>query len=99
MNTGSGIHSGKQPVVRVEDRSQDRRHRLCEPGFVLMVCLLGTLVALAYAPTLWSGYIWDDDAYVTGNAVLRDWGGLWRIWFDPSATPQYYPLVHTGFWI
>jgi tetratricopeptide (TPR) repeat protein len=26
-------------------------------------------------------------------------GGLYRIWFEPGATAQYYPLVHTSFWI
>ena len=30
---------------------------------------------------------------------MRDWPGLWRIWFDFTATPQYYPLVHTSFWL
>src|SRR5262249_45486376 len=26
-------------------------------------------------------------------------GGLGRIWFEPQASPQYYPLVFTSFWI
>jgi protein O-mannosyl-transferase len=30
---------------------------------------------------------------------LGDLRGLVRIWFDPGATPQYYPLVHTSFWL
>jgi tetratricopeptide (TPR) repeat protein len=25
--------------------------------------------------------------------------GLWRIWFDLGATQQYYPLLHSAFWI
>lgn len=25
--------------------------------------------------------------------------GLRRIWLDPSAAPQYYPVLHTAFWI
>ena len=59
-----------------------------------------TLVAvLAYLPALGSGFIWDDDAYVTQNLTLRSAEGLWRIWFQPGATPQYYPLVHTTFWL
>ena len=33
------------------------------------------------------------------NPTLRTPAGLWRIWFDYRATPQYYPLVHTSFWI
>lgn len=57
------------------------------------------ITGLAYLPTLWAGFIWDDDDYVVENASLRDTVGLVRIWTDPQATPQYYPLVHTTFWI
>jgi len=62
-----------------------------------VLALFGLLVA-AYIPSLRGGFIWDDDGYVTANQTLRTLAGLWRIWFDPSATPQYYPLVHTTFW-
>ncbi len=30
---------------------------------------------------------------------LRSWPGLWRIRSDLEATPQYYPLRHTDFWL
>jgi Flp pilus assembly protein TadD len=46
-----------------------------------------------------AGFIWDDDVYVTANSMLSSPGGLAQIWFDPSATVQYYPLVHTSFWL
>jgi len=46
-----------------------------------------------------AGFIWDDDMYVTSNAVLRTFDGLRRIWLEPSALPQYYPLVHSTFWL
>ena len=61
--------------------------------------LVLVLMITAYAPALRGGYIWDDDDYVTRNETLLSADGLWRIWSDPSATPQYYPLVHTSFWI
>jgi Flp pilus assembly protein TadD len=61
--------------------------------------LLLCLVALAYSPALHSGFIWDDDSYVTENLTLRNLRGLRQIWFTPAATPQYYPLVHTSFWL
>ncbi|MFO1487944.1 MAG: tetratricopeptide repeat protein [Verrucomicrobiota bacterium] len=64
----------------------------------LGACFFGLLV-WAYLPALRGGFIWDDDAYVTENQTLRNLSGLWEIWFDPSATPQYYPLVHTSYWI
>src|SRR5665213_3897548 len=44
------------------------------------------------------GFIWDDDAHVT-PAMLRSLHGLWRIWFQPGATQQYYPLLHSAFWV
>src|ERR1043166_3143918 len=56
-------------------------------------------VLIAYIPAMRGGYIWDDDRYVTKNVTLRDNAGLRRIWFDVGATPQYYPLVFTSFWI
>lgn len=54
---------------------------------------------LVYLPSLSNRYIWDDDDYVTQNLNLRSPEGLRRIWFEPGATRQYYPLVHTTFWI
>ena len=30
---------------------------------------------------------------------LRSWAGLNRIWFHFGATSQYYPLLHTAFWL
>jgi tetratricopeptide (TPR) repeat protein len=42
--------------------------------------------------------LWDDDAHVTRPA-LQSLRGLGRIWFDLGATQQYYPLLHTAFWI
>ena len=54
--------------------------------------------ALAYLPA-WNGKpIWDDDLHVT-PPELRSVHGLVRIWTEPSAAPQYYPLLHTVFWI
>ena len=64
--------------------------------------LLGLLVLVtlaAYYPALRGGFVWDDDAYVTQNPTLRDVEGLRRIWFELDAVPQYYPLVHTAFWV
>ncbi len=33
------------------------------------------------------------------KTALRSLHGLWRIWFDLGATQQYYPLLHSAFWI
>lgn len=42
--------------------------------------------------------MWDDAAHVT-RPDLRHLEGLRRIWFDPGATQQYYPLLHSAFWL
>lgn len=57
--------------------------------------LAGTL--LAYWPALSAGFIWDDDAHLT-PPHLRSLDGLARIWTEPGATQQYYPLLHSVFW-
>jgi len=64
-------------------------------GFVLILLLVVTV----YRPALNAGFIWDDDDYVTANMTLRDVEGLTRIWTEPTSIPQYYPVVHTTFWI
>ncbi len=53
---------------------------------------------LVYAPALNGAFLWDDDAHVTRPA-LRSLHGLWSIWFDLGATQQYYPLLHSAFWV
>ena len=63
----------------------------------LAVLLL--VVVIVYIPALQSGYIWDDETYVTENQTLRSMEGLGRIWFEIGATKQYYPLLFTAWWV
>ena len=53
---------------------------------------------MAYLPALDGGLLWDDAAHIT-RPELRSLHGLWRIWSDLGATQQYYPLLHSAFWI
>src|SRR5882672_5995973 len=53
---------------------------------------------LAYLPALGGGTIWDDAGHIT-RADLQSLAGLMRIWFEPGATQQYYPLLHSAFWL
>jgi len=55
-------------------------------------------VLAAYLPALDGGLVWDDAAHIT-PAGLQSLHGLWRIWFELGATQQYYPLLHTAFWV
>lgn len=65
---------------------------------LLEILGLFALVGLAYIPVWRAGFVWDDDAHVT-RAALRSWSGLRQIWFHLGATQQYYPFVHSAFWI
>ena len=56
------------------------------------------LTLLVYFPALRGDFLWDDDAHVT-KPELQSWHGLQRIWIEPGATQQYYPLLHTAFWV
>src|SRR5688572_2104371 len=79
----------------IEHRStQPNRLRTLAPSLALI-----GLTFLAYLPALKAGFIWDDPDYVTQNATLRSPEGLWQIWFIPRSIPQYYPMVHTTFWV
>ncbi len=61
--------------------------------------LLLAITVLSYSSALTGGYIWDDDMYLTENKALTSVHGLARIWTTPNASPQYYPMVFTTFWI
>ena len=60
--------------------------------------LIAAATLLVYLPTLSAGFIWDDDGHIT-RTDLRSLAGLVRIWFEPGATQQYYPLLHSAFWL
>ena len=64
----------------------------------LFIAALAAAVFLVYRPALHGGILWDDDEHLT-RAELQTWQGLYHIWFDVGATLQYYPLLHTAFWI
>ena len=66
---------------------------------ILILVLIGVATVIAYASTLSAGFIWDDDDYILNNRNLATAGGIWDIWTKPLSIPQYYPLVHTTYWL
>jgi len=64
----------------------------------LLLPALLLAVAAVYTPAWNGGMLWDDDGHITPQG-LRSWSGLQRIWFDLGATQQYYPVVHSLFWL
>jgi len=67
--------------------------------YLALSAILVLATVLAYLPSLQGGFIWDDPDYVVNNSTLRDANGLLRMWTDIRSLPQWYPLVHTTFWV
>jgi len=61
------------------------------------VVLAGVLL-IAYGPALAGGLLWDDPGHVT-RPELQSLAGLGRIWGEFGATQQYYPVLHSAFWL
>jgi tetratricopeptide (TPR) repeat protein len=64
-----------------------------------LALLLVAATVVAYLPALHGGFIWDDDIHIWKNPSVRSPAGLWEIWFKHGATPQFYPLTFTFFWV
>jgi len=63
------------------------------------LCLiLAVVTMLAYQPAWNGGLLWDDEANIA-SPELRSLDGLRRIWFEPRATQQYYPLLYSSYWL
>ena len=88
--TAPGI--GEKPSLPQENALANR---LRDAG---MSALFFCATLLAYLPALRGGLLWDDNMHVT-RADLQSLHGLWRIWFELGATQQYYPLLHSAFWL
>ena len=63
-----------------------------------MVLSVFAAALTCYWPALGGSMLWDDPGHVT-RPDLRPWSGLLRIWTDVHATQQYYPVLHSAFWI
>ncbi|HVM50094.1 MAG TPA: tetratricopeptide repeat protein [Candidatus Acidoferrum sp.] len=85
--------------MKVSARSPFTNRGPTSPKVSLSPLWLGVLLAVAtivtYLPALRGGFIWDDDDYVTQNAMLTAPDGLTQIWFSAHHQSQYFPLVYT----
>jgi tetratricopeptide (TPR) repeat protein len=83
-----------KPHQRAAEPTADSR-RWARPAGLLLVLLVTFLV---YRPALTGAVLWDDNGHIT-KPELRSFSGLANIWLKLGATQQYYPLLHTAFWI
>ncbi|MBK8915128.1 MAG: tetratricopeptide repeat protein [Phycisphaerales bacterium] len=97
-------HSSAIPPRRPSDAPSDAR-LFNGGGASAFISALSALLPVAaalllYLPAVQRGWIgWDDSTYVTQNDLITKPGGLQRIWTDPHASPQYYPLTFTSYWV
>src|SRR5579862_1022347 len=86
----------KKTTARPQPVTASRLHQRWHDAAAFALILLLTLIA--YSPALNGTLLWDDEAHITPPA-LQSLHGLHRIWFELGATQQYYPLLHTAFWL
>ena len=75
--------------------SHSTKDRTGYPKWLWLALFIIAATLAAYWPVFSAGFIWDDDAYVTGNTLLTAPDGLSRIWFSAHSQSQYFPLGHT----
>jgi len=85
------VMTGNHPPVDATSTKTARRTLLLAASVV-------AATFLTYFPSLQGELIWNDLDYVTKPA-LRSLAGLQSIWLQPGATEQYYPLLHSAFWL
>lgn len=85
------------PPATGETPATGTRALIDRPWLPAVILLL--LTVAAYLPVLRCGFVWDDDAYVTKNALIQSPGDFSKFWLDRYSTPQYYPLVFSTFWL
>jgi tetratricopeptide (TPR) repeat protein len=65
---------------------------------LVIALLLCGLCLIVYFPVLYGSELWDDGFHLTAPG-LRSLSGLGHIWFQLGATQQYYPILHSFFWL
>ncbi len=51
-----------------------------------------------FSPALHGDWLWNDKSFLAESSLVRDPGGLWRIWFARQG-PDYFPLRTTVQWV
>jgi tetratricopeptide (TPR) repeat protein len=87
----------KRPKLKTGAEEINTKRSLSFNG-VFRAALILLLVFIAYLPVLKAGFIWDDDDFLTNNALIKASDGLYRFWFT-TEPPDYFPLTSTMLWI
>jgi len=65
---------------------------------LLQSAVIAVAVLVIYWPILHGGWLWDDDWYITANALMNDPWRVWKAFFEPGSFVEYYPLQQTIQW-
>jgi hypothetical protein len=76
------------PAPALSDRAR-------QIGLATLLVVIGLAV---YLPSLRNGFVWDDDSFLTKNALIKAPDGLARFWFSTQAT-DYWPVTSTSLWL
>jgi tetratricopeptide (TPR) repeat protein len=57
-----------------------------------------SVAALAYLPAMTGGFVWDDDATLTNNPLIKASDGLFRFW-STTEPKDYWPVTYTVLWL
>jgi len=80
-----------------DESGGSRREKRSSIGSGILIIYVVTLIA--YSSVFSAGFNWDDDDHVIRLMNFGGMEGLFRIWFEPGATIQYYPLIFSAFWL
>lgn len=67
-------------------------------GTLLRAAVLIAVTWAAFVPALRNGFVWDDDSFLTANALIHSPAGVGKFWFTAEA-PDYFPLTSTLLWV
>ena len=87
------------PTSSPSETTAPRSASRSKPAGWLKPALLLIALLAAYSPALDGEFLWDDADNIVENVPLRSVDGLRRIWLEPGATQQYFPLLHTLWWL
>jgi len=65
---------------------------------LLLAALLAAVGVGAYLPIAHAGFVWDDDSFLTGNALIRASDGLRRFWLTTQPN-DYWPVTSSTLWL
>jgi tetratricopeptide (TPR) repeat protein len=89
---------GSQGVLKAPAKPPKPKSPAIRRSDIALWAAIFCATLLAYLPALHGSLVWDDNNHLT-RPDLQSFHGLWRIWFELGASQQYYPLLHTAFWL